>query len=110
VGAGGLMETILWMSRAELHIGPLSGPMHLANTIGLRTICIINFPEPWTMMLPVIKNIDTIESEWILPQSHILHQDHHSAHWPKFSLASLEAAYNRETYPYETPFGLSDFL
>lgn len=99
----GLTDTIKAMAECVLHIGIISGPYHVANALGVPTICIINFPSPWELMLPCVKNIDIVESEWLYPQSHILHQDHDSIHWPKFSLYNLEAAHNRETYPYDNP-------
>lgn len=98
-----LDETIAWMSTATMHIGILSGPLHIAHALGLKTICIINFPNPWELMLPTVKNIDVVEAEWLYPQSCILHQDHDSAHWPKFSLETLEMALNGEVYPYWEP-------
>lgn len=98
-----LEETIAWMSTASIHIGIPSGPMHVAHALGLRTICIVNFPNPWDLMMPVVKNIDVVEAEWLYPQSCILHQDHDSAHWPKFSLETLEMALNGEVYPYWEP-------
>lgn len=108
VGAGGLMETIAWMSTAHVHIGTGSGPMHLAEALGMRTIVIINFPEPWKLMLPNLVNTFVKEEQWYYPQSSILHQDHDSAHWPKFSLRSLEEAFNNEVYPYGNPIGHID--
>lgn len=98
-----LDETIRAMSECCLHIGIISGPYHMANALGVPTICIINFPSPWQLMLPCVKNIDIVEAEWLYPQSHILHQDHDSSHWPMLSLYNLERAYNRETYPYDDP-------
>lgn len=108
VGRSGLMETIAWMSTAHVHIGTGSGPMHLAEALGMRTIVIINFPEPWKLMLPNLVNTFVREEQWYYPQSSILHQDHDSAHWPKFSLYSLESAFNNEVYPYGNPIGHID--
>lgn len=100
---GSLTESIREMANCCLHIGIISGPYHVATALGIPTICIINFPAPWELMLPTVQNIDVVEAEWLYPQSHILHQDHDSLHWPKFSEYTLQAAYNRETYPYEDP-------
>lgn len=108
VGRSGLKETIQWMGTAHVHIGPISGPYHLAHLMGARTIAIINFPEPWRLMLPSLKNCGVVEEQWLYPQSSILHQDHDSAHWPKFSLFNLEAAFNGEVYPYGNPIPLHD--
>jgi hypothetical protein len=98
-----LADVVQRMASCVLHIGIISGPYHIAHALGVRTICIINFPAPWMLMLPVIKNVDVVEAEWLYPQSHILHQDHDSRHWPKFSEKNLEAAFQMETYPYEDP-------
>lgn len=100
---GSVSDMIREMSSAMCHIGIISGPYHVAAAIGIRTICIINFPSPWELMLPVVKNVDVVEAEWLYPQTHVLHQDHDSAHWPLFDERSLEAAWNRDTFPYEDP-------
>lgn len=98
-----LSDTIKAMAECVLHIGIISGPYHIASALGVRTICVINFPKPYELMLPCVKNVDIVEAEWFYPQSHILHQDCDSNHWPQFSAYTLEAAYNRETYPYDDP-------
>lgn len=100
---GSLTDSMKEMAECCLHIGIISGPYHVATALGIPTICIINFPAPWELILPTYKNIDIVEAEWLYPQSYILHQDHDSLHWPKFSEYTLEAAYQRETYPYEDP-------
>lgn len=98
-----LPAVVCEMAACCLHIGIISGPYHVANALGVRTIVIINFPSPNDFMLPCLKNVDVVESEWLYPQSHVLHQDQDSPHWPKFSLRTLEMAYNGETYPYADP-------
>jgi hypothetical protein len=98
-----LPSVIHEMASCSLHIGIISGPYHLANALGVRTIVVINFPEPSMFMLPCMKNVDAVESEWLYPQSHVLHQDTDSPHWPRFTLKTLEMAYQGETYPYEDP-------
>ncbi len=98
-----LPSVVREMASCSLHLGIISGPYHIANALGVRTIVIINFPHPSSFMLPCMKNVDVVESEWLYPQSHVLHQDEDSAHWPKFSLKTLEMAYHGETYPYEDP-------
>ena len=98
--SGSVSELIAEMSTASMHIGIISGPYHLATALGIPTVCIINFPSPWELMLPVVRNVDVVEAEWLYPQSQILHQDHDSAHWPIFNLLNLEKAYNFELFPY----------
>ena len=105
-----LEETVRTMATCSLHIGITSGPYHLATALGLRTILIINFPDPWELMMPMIKNIDTIEGEWCYPQSHILHQDHDSAHWPLATADNFERAYHKEIYPYDNPQEFLDLV
>lgn len=96
-------QVVRAMAACCLHIGIISGPYHVANALGVRTIAIINFPDPRELVLPVVRNIDVVEAEWLYPQSHVLHQDVDSAHWPKFSALTLEQAYYMETYPYDDP-------
>lgn len=98
--SGSTTELIAEMSTSTMHIGIISGPYHLATALGVPTVCIINFPSPWELMLPVVRNVDVVEAEWLYPQSQILHQDRDSAHWPLFSAESLEKAFRFELFPY----------
>ena len=88
------------MAECEFHIGPCSGPMHIAAALGAKVITIINFPNPNVLMLPQLIDTGALEAEWFYPQSVILHQDTDSTHWPKFSGSTLRAAINGEVYPY----------
>jgi len=96
----GLEDTIRLMSECEFHLGVISGPMHVAVALGLKTIAIINFPHPGQLMLPNLVATGMVEEEWLYPQQVVLHQDHDSAHWPLFSRKSLEAAFDGGVYPY----------
>jgi len=105
-----LKSTIHEMAKCVLHIGIVSGPYHIAQALGVRTIVILNFPNPWELMLPVLRNVDIVEAEWLYPSSHILHQDEDSLHWPKFSLRNLERAYHQETFPYDNPMKFMNLI
>ncbi len=95
-----LNETIKLMANASWCLSILSGPSHLATALGLQVINIINFPEPHQLMLPNLVNTGVVESEWIAPQTMVLHQDSDSLHWPRFGLSTLSAAFQHEVYPY----------
>jgi hypothetical protein len=95
-----LEQSIRNMATCQHFIGILSGPLHLAIALGLKVINIINFPAPWRIYLPVLKDIDLVETEWLYPQSVLLHQDGEGELVARFSLANLERAMNGDLYPY----------
>lgn len=95
-----LEQSIRNMATCEYFIGILSGPLHLAIALGLKVINIINFPAASRLYLPVLKDIDLVETEWLYPQSIVLHQDGEGELVARFSLANLERAINGELYPY----------
>jgi len=95
-----LTETITRMATAEYFMGPNSGPLHLAAALGLKTISIINFPDPSQIWLPVLKNINLVESFWLYPQSVILHQDCDGPAVKRISIRNLELAIEGDLYPY----------
>lgn len=105
-----LDQTIRLMASAQWHLGIISGPYHVAVALGLQPITIINFPAPWELMLPSLVSAGTVEESWLYPQSYILHQDHDSRHWPKFSAFSLEQAFNHEVYPYGDPVRFAQLI
>lgn len=96
----GLEDTVRLMAECQYHLGIISGPMHVAIALGLRTIAIVNFPNPSQLMLPNLVDIGMVEEEWLYPQQVVLHQDADSSHWPKFSYRSLSAAFDGGVYPY----------
>jgi hypothetical protein len=74
--------------------------MHLAAALGLKIVGIINFPDPARIFLPVLKDINLVESSWLYPQSVLLHQDGEGELVARFSLLNLERAIAGELYPY----------
>jgi hypothetical protein len=95
-----LDQSIRNMATCEYFVGILSGPLHLAIALGLKVINIINFPAPSRIYLPVLKDIDLVETEWLYPQSVLLHQDGEGELIARFSLANLERAIDGDLYPY----------
>jgi Glycosyltransferase family 9 (heptosyltransferase) len=95
-----LADSIRLLARAEYFIGIMSGPMHLAAALGLRLICITNFPRAEQICLPTLKDIDQIESEWFYPQSVILHQDGEGRFVARLTADNLQRAFDGELYPY----------
>jgi hypothetical protein len=95
-----LPDTMALMASCGYFIGIISGPLHVAAALGLRLITIVNFPEPRTVVLPTLKDVGVIESEWLYPQSVILHQEGAGGTVAAFGLDSLEAAVAGEVYPY----------
>jgi hypothetical protein len=70
-----LEDTIKLIATASLLIGIISGPMHVAAALGLRSIVIINFPPAHKIFLPTLVDIDQVESEWFYPQNVHLHEE-----------------------------------
>jgi hypothetical protein len=95
-----LADSIRLLASAEYFIGIMSGPMHLAAALGLRLICITNFPRADLICLPTLKDIDQIESEWFYPQSVILHQEDEGRFVARLTANNLQRAFEGELYPY----------
>lgn len=95
-----LSETIRLLATCEFFLGIVSGPMHLATALGCKGIVVLNFPRADQIVLPTLKDIALIESEWLYPQNTHLHQDGESFLVPRFGLSSLKAALDGEVYPF----------
>ncbi len=95
----------LWslMCSSGWFIGIVSGPMHLAAAAGLRSVVILNFPEPEKIVLPTMVNRDQVEEEWLYPQNVHLHQDGGHPFCPKLSYCTLHMAVDGLLYPYWNP-------
>ena len=87
------------MESCEFFLGIDSGPMHLAAALGLKSIVLINSPEN-SIMLPKIRECDIPNSEWLYPQNCHLNTAGENQLVPKFSVETLERAFNGEIYPY----------
>ncbi len=105
-----LDETLRLMASAEWFIGIISGPYHLATALGLKVVCIVNFPSADSIYLPTLAPIDQVESEWFYPQNVHLHQEDGAPMVPKLSYDSLCRAVDGEVYPYwsDSYLGLID--
>jgi hypothetical protein len=95
-----LEQTIALMASCRYFVGVISGPLHVAAALGLRVVAIVNFPPPAQIVLPTLKDLGRIESEWLYPQSVILHQEGSGGTTYRFSLQNLERAFAGELYPY----------
>lgn len=95
-----LRDVIAKMAAAEYFIGIMSGPLHLAIALGLKVIAIVNFPDPRKIVLPVLRDVPVVETEWLYPQSVILHQDGDGPIVRRLSPRSLREAVDGELYPY----------
>ncbi|PWI54424.1 hypothetical protein B5K03_09570 [Rhizobium phaseoli] len=95
-----LETTIHQMAGCEYFLGITSGPLHLAAALGLKIVNIVNFPSATEICLPVLKDVDTIEAEWLYPHSIILHQEESGKFVKKLSFRTLQQAFDGELYPY----------
>lgn len=100
IGGGTTMDTMKTVASGKYFIGIISGPYHVATALGLKVICIINFPKAENIFLPTLKAIDQVEMEWFYPQNVHLHQDGEGKQVKRFSLENLNRALNGEIYPY----------
>ncbi len=95
-----LAESVRLIATCEYFLGIMSGPLHAAAALGKRIVTIVNFPPAPLIVLPTLKDIDQVESEWFYPQAVILHQEDESPLVPRFGVAALERAFAGEVYPY----------
>jgi hypothetical protein len=82
------------------HIGILSGPLHVAVALELRVITILDYPEGWRVFLPALKANQQTESEWLAPQSVVLHQTESGPLCPRANLEGFKRAFAGQVYPY----------
>ena len=97
------------MGSAEWFIGVCSGPSHVAAAMGLKSIVVVNFPDPRKLILPALVDLETHDMEWLYPQNVHLHEDAAGPLVPKFSKRNLHRAFDGEVYPFWRPdwLGLS---
>lgn len=95
-----LDRTILLMSQCGYHLGILSGPTHLAAALDMRIITLTVMPGPHELMLPTLVDNGVVETEWMYPQSCVLHQEIDSPHMPLLSAESLSRAFDGKVWPY----------
>ena len=89
------------LAGCEYFIGINSGPMHIATALGLKVICILSYPDPEHVMLPVLKDFCTHDAEFLAPQNVHLHQYPSSNPLcPSFTLRTLNEALDGKVYPY----------
>lgn len=88
------------MGSAEWFIGVTSGPSHVAAAMGLKSIMVVNFPDPRKLILPTLVDLETHEMEWLYPQNVHLHEDASGPLVPKFSKRNLHRAFDGEVYPF----------
>jgi len=93
-------ELIDHLATCEWFVGVNSGPMHLATSLGLKCIVIVNFPDPKAIVMPTLKVLGTVDEEWLYPQHVHLHQDGGTRLVPKFSARSLARAFDGGVYPF----------
>jgi hypothetical protein len=93
-------ELIDFMATGEWFVGIVSGPMHVAAALGLKSVVALNFPDPRKIMLPTVCALGTVEEEWLYPQNVHLHEDASGPLVPKFSKRNLHRAFDGEVYPF----------
>lgn len=95
-----LKETIEEISTSEYFLGMHSGLMHIASSFDVKCIIFLNFPSAVDVVLPVLKNVDIVDLEWLDPRHVYLHEDNESTLVKKVSEVNIEKAINGELFPY----------
>lgn len=81
-------------------VGIVSGVMHLAAALQVRSVVIVDFPEAERIMLPTLKQTGQLEEEWLYPQNVHLHQEGDGPLVKRLTVDNLKRAFNNELYPY----------
>lgn len=95
-----LTDSIIELNRAEYFIGLHSGVMHLAAALDIKSIILINFPNPKDIFLPILKDVDIIDIDWMEPQNVYLHMDEDGPLVKYFNRENLERAISGDAYPF----------
>ena len=96
-----IIDSIEELSTCEYFIGLNSGFMNLAASFDIKSIIIINIPiNASDVVLPVLKDIQISDMNWLYPQNVHLHQDNESKLAPKLSCDNIKRALNGEVYPF----------
>lgn len=95
-----LALTMEVLAESEFLICIPSGPMHLGAALGVKSIVLLNFPEARSVMLPTLKDLGVVESEWLLPQNVHLHQESEGPLCRRLTHDTLNRAFAGEIYPY----------
>lgn len=92
-------ELISVMETCEYFLGIDSGPMHLAATLELKSIVLINDID-LVINLPKLKDCDLPNSEWLYPQNVHLNRMGATRLIPRFSKLNILFSLRGEIYPY----------
>ena len=96
-----IIDSIEELSTCEYFIGLNSGFMNLAACFDIKSIIIINIPiNASDVVLPVLKDIQISDMNWLYPQNVHLHQDNESKLVPKISYDNIKKALDGEIYPF----------
>ena len=93
-------DLVEFMATTEWFLGIISGPMHVAAALGVKSVVIINFPEPEKIYLPTLVTTGQVEEEWFYPQNVHLHQEGEGAQVKQATLDNFKRAFNGEIYPF----------
>jgi len=74
--------------------------MHVAAALGIKSVVVINFPEPEKIYLPTLVSTGQVEEEWFYPQNVHLHQDGEGEQVKQATLQNFKRAFNGEIYPF----------
>lgn len=101
-------ESIEEAATCEFIICLNSAFLHIATALDVKTVCIINAPDPEVCFLPVMRNYcypcvppyNLYDIYWLPPQVVYLHQDGENPLVPSFSEDNLKKALDGRVYPY----------
>jgi hypothetical protein len=95
-----LNESIDEVATSEFYLGIHSGVTNLAAAFSVKSIVIINFPEPSYVRLPMVVPVGVPDMTWLYPQNVHLHEDGDDLLCPIVSVENLTKAFNGEIYPF----------
>ncbi len=95
-----LADLVDKVAQCSWFLGIVSGVMHLATALQLKSVVLVDFPEAPRIMLPTLKQTGGLEEEWLYPQNCHLHQEGEGPLVKRLSVDTLRQAFAGELYPY----------
>jgi predicted nucleic acid-binding protein len=95
-----LLNSIEEVASAEFFIGMDSGVMHIAAALNIKSIILTNFPNPEEFILPILKDTDIVNLDWMFPFNVHFSMDSDGPLVKFFTYENLIKAINGEVYPF----------
>lgn len=93
-------ESIKELSTCDYYIGLNSGFMHIAAALDIKSIILVNVPDPIDLYLPILKNVAVYDLNWLYPQNVHLHEYGENDIVKQINFDNLLRAIDGELYPF----------